>query len=334
MKSQKYELVNFDIADLTEHPKNVHYSTPMSEEMWEAFKKDIEVNGLQSPLTYNEATKFIIKGCHRLRAVKELHSEGIEGLDKIPCLVIKIEDPNREIEELIRDNIMRKEEDIIRKFKYINYLQQCIASRQGKAAEETGEGGKRDRIAKMINESTRMITMANLYESLSEERKKELEEWYFFNEDKTPTKKEISEKLKQLTALEKKVDTLQATNDNLREQQDEMTTKYNEVVDKLGKTEESLKEFKEIKKDVEVQKKLVKNIERLQTERSTLVRDRATAAVKSCKIFMDEADKTLEALSKEKDKDLIKDIKQHVNTCIESVGNWVTNAKAAMEKIK
>ena len=57
----------------------------------------------------NADTMHVIKGNQRLRAAREL------GISKLPCLLVKVINEEAEIEDLIRDNVLRREIDLFTK---------------------------------------------------------------------------------------------------------------------------------------------------------------------------------------------------------------------------
>ena len=109
------KLKQIDISELKEHPKNRDYFKDIadaSEEMWEAFKDNINELDLIEPLLVNEITMEVISGNQRFKACKEL------GRATVPCLLIRPED-GKELRMMISSNVMRRELDPFTLFEYI-----------------------------------------------------------------------------------------------------------------------------------------------------------------------------------------------------------------------
>lgn len=191
-------IAKLSVSDLKEHPKNQEYFQNISGEFWKIFVEDIRENGIREPLTVNSKNMRVIKGNQRLRAAREL------GLATVPCLLITIDNDDIEIEELIRDNVLRRDIDVFTKFMLVNKLRESVKGRQGErggigstSVENQQKLPPRNQIAEILKESVNFVSMADLFNALPGEKQAELREW-FYSQDKAPTQKDVKEEIDKL----------------------------------------------------------------------------------------------------------------------------------------
>ncbi len=237
-KTQLTVITQEPVDSLTPHPENGKYFSDMAGEVWEAFLEDIKENGITEPLTIDEATRYIIKGNQRHRAAVILQ------LETVPCIVRPYEDEQDALDDLIRDNAMRRDMGLLDKYKLVGHLKQRLEDRRGGNARGGGEnkGGSgtvppRDQICQILGLHKNDVTAALFLEGLDADAKAAFFEWV---NKYNPSKTNLYEKVKELKAAKKELDD----------------------------------EKKALKKEIKDQKARIKDLEHLEEEKARLETDR------------------------------------------------------------
>lgn len=251
------QLVRRKVSELQEHPKNKDYFSDITGDFWSIFLEDIRENGIREPLSLNTVTGYIFKGCQRLRAAREL------GIEEVDVLEEEIHEPESELDELIRDNVMRREVDMFTKFRLVGILREKVKGKKrgpkpkDQVKKDSPENEEKlppiDRIAQMINESRDTVTMAALFDSLSPESKEEVKEW-FYSQDKVPSKKDLDKEIRLRKDAEDKVETLWEQMQG-KEGEIEVLQKQLAELGEAGKKTADLEQLREQVKQLQKRKK-------------------------------------------------------------------------------
>ncbi len=219
------------LDNIIPHPENGRYFSDMTGEAWEAFLEDVKEYGITEPLTIDETTRYIIKGNQRYRAARILQME------TVPCIIRPYEDENDALDDLIRDNAMRRDMGLLDKYKLVGHLKTRLEDRRKKNGDGGGEnkGGSdvirpRDQICQLLGMHRQDVTAALAIESLSPSEKQEFFEWV---NKANPSKKNMYQQIKILK----------------------------------GKTKELEEEKKGLKKELKEQKNRLKDLEHLEEKR-------------------------------------------------------------------
>lgn len=89
------------ISELKSHPKNNYYFDDMEGDSWDSLLQSISTSGVTNAITINE-DKVIISGHQRVRACKVL------GINEISYKMIRYDDKNQEIKDLIESNLRQR----------------------------------------------------------------------------------------------------------------------------------------------------------------------------------------------------------------------------------
>ncbi|OHD22789.1 MAG: hypothetical protein A2Y38_20190 [Spirochaetes bacterium GWB1_59_5] len=205
-----YDIEMLPVDRLTPHPENHRYFSDMQGEIWRAFVADIAERGIRNPLTVDRANGQVVKGNQRLRAALEL------GITEVPVLWQDYDDTDEAIDDLIRDNVMRRDLSFFEKYRLVAVLQERIQSRQGEGGGESSHKGKKstslqneaksekpsDQIAKLLGLHTTDLAAANLLSTLPADVQTQFYKWA---ESSNPTRKAAQEKIKELKRLKAEV---------------------------------------------------------------------------------------------------------------------------------
>ena len=199
-----FEVEMVATSSLLLHPDNGKYFKDIDGELWRAFLADVAEHGIREPLTVERATGFVVKGNQRLRAVLEL------GIEEVPVMYRDYASPDEAIDDLIRDNVMRRDLSYFAKYRLVSVLRERVESRQGAGGGELshskyGEStsvqnaqkseSPRDQIAKILGLHQKDIAAANILSTLPDDVQKEFFRWA---EDSNPSRKEAQEKVREL----------------------------------------------------------------------------------------------------------------------------------------
>jgi len=196
------------VDSIKTHPENTRFFTDIDGELWKAFIADVSEHGIREPLTVDRATGYVVKGNQRLRAAMEL------AFAEVPVKYEDYESEDAAIDDLIRDNVMRRDMSYFEKYRLVAVLQERIASRQGdhEGNQHTGQRASagnrqkleppRDQIAKILGLCKDDITAANLLATLPDDVQKEFFAWASSND---PSKKAAQEKIRELKRLKAEV---------------------------------------------------------------------------------------------------------------------------------
>ena len=209
------------VSELKEHPDNKKYFNEIKGEFWLRFLEDIKEVGIKSPLTIDE-NNVVIKGNQRLKACQEL------DIKEIPCIVQEYESEDDKVEDLIRDNLLRRELNIFDVAKLVPMFKLMIKSRQGKHInklnkkdeEETTSLEKQeklppsDQIRKLLGGvTTNFMSFANIFNDLPDELQELTKKWALEKED-FPTLLESRKKIDELKEIvegnEKQLETIES----------------------------------------------------------------------------------------------------------------------------
>jgi|GEM_PF-4464823 len=208
--------MSFDVemvptTSLAIHPDNRKYFADIEGELWSAFVQDIAEHGIREPLTVDRLTGCVIKGNQRLRAAQEL------GIAEVPVMYRDYASPDEAVDDLIRDNVIRRDIPFFQKYRLVAALQERIASRQGEGGGELSHAkydpptsvqngqkseAPRDQISKLLGLHKNDIAVANILATLSPEVQSEFYHWANEND---PTKKEAQEKIRELHRVKKEL---------------------------------------------------------------------------------------------------------------------------------
>jgi ParB-like chromosome segregation protein Spo0J len=203
-----YDIEMVPTEALTTHPENGKFFRDMAGELWRAFVADIAASGIRDPLTVDRATGLVVKGNQRLRAALEL------GLAEVPVLWRDYADAEAAVDDLIRDNVMRRDLSFFEKYRLVAVLQERIESRQGdhEGNQHTGQRASvqkapkperpREQIAKLLGLHARDIAAANILSTLPEDAQAQFYKWA---EEHNPSRKAAQQKLKELKKLKAEV---------------------------------------------------------------------------------------------------------------------------------
>ncbi len=206
-----FDVEMVSVISLSIHPDNKNYFSDISGELWSAFVQDVAEHGILEPLTVDRSTGFVIKGNQRLRAAQEL------GVKEVPVMYRDYASPDEAIDDLIRDNVMRRDISFFQKYRLVAALQERIASRQGEGGGELSHAkydqstsvhfgqkseAPRDQIAKLLGLHKNDIVAANILATLSPDVQSEFYRWA---DENNPTKKEAQEKIRELRRVKKEL---------------------------------------------------------------------------------------------------------------------------------
>jgi len=235
------DFVIVSTASLKEHPQNREFFSDIVGSLWQDFLNDVRVNGITSPLTVNEKNE-VVKGNQRLRAAKEI------GIDVLPCIKVFYDDKEKELDDLIRDNVMRRDVDAFTKLTLVSRVlkRNEEASRQGERTDLADDDGTsvsttpklkpRDKTAKDMNISTKTVTAARRYNEMCDEDKEMLREWYTRNQGDVTSKK-LNERIEEVYRLRNDLDKAR-----------EVISEYAQKEKKYQKYEELVKEISELQR--------------------------------------------------------------------------------------
>jgi len=193
------KFVKISLDQIVIHPKNEEFfptkpRTAHEESELDELKEDIRVRGVQNPVVINWKTKHIISGHRRYKVLKEL------GFEETLCSVIDIPEDD-ELEWMLADNTERREVDSFLKMKIIPYLQERRAWKTGKGKKDDNKAeaelSPRDYIARAINKNKDFVTMANIFETLSVERQKEIQDWFYKEQNGNVADKSLRDKVRE-----------------------------------------------------------------------------------------------------------------------------------------
>jgi ParB family chromosome partitioning protein len=261
--------------ELKFHPENHNYFSDMEDELWQIFLEDIRQNGIREPLTASAETLYVVKGNERLKAAIEV------GIKELPVILQEYEDPDDEIDDLIRDNVLRKNVDIFSKFKLIERLRQRIPGRKRGPKKiddiapqlETSPLPPTEQIAQMLNESHDTVAIANVFNSLAPEVQESMKEW-FYSQDKIPTKKELTKEIKLRKKAETQLEDLWKEMEARDAQIEELSGKLVQSGDAKQIDVETKKAADKLASLKKSQNSLVEEIGGLRILSSTLIRSR------------------------------------------------------------
>jgi len=244
---------NVPVEKLREHPQNKEFFSDMTGAQWQDFLEDVKRNGITSPLTTNQ-NGVVIKGHQRLRAAKEL------SIESVPCNIYVYEDDEEELDDLIRDNVLRRDLDPYNKFVLTARLlrRNQEVSRQGARTDledddvTSGPGVQKlppkDKTMEEAGVGARTVNAASKFNALSEDDKDKIKAWAI-EKGKALTQKELTKKVNEISQLRAE----------------------------LGKNEravESLqKQLDEFERTKDEHQKLKNDIKRLMNQRGSLTRD-------------------------------------------------------------
>jgi ParB family chromosome partitioning protein len=192
------------------HPDNGKYFKDIDGELWRAFLADVAEHGIREPLTVDRSTGFVVKGNQRLRAALEL------GIDEVPVMYQDYASPDEAIDDLIRDNVMRRDMSFFAKYRLVSVLKERIESRQGNGGGNFSESSKqrtsvqnaqkfespRDQIAKLLGLHQKDVAAASVLSTLPDDVQKQ---FFLWAEDANPSKKEAQEKVRELAKVKKEL---------------------------------------------------------------------------------------------------------------------------------
>ena len=204
------QIVMVPTDQITPHPDNRKYFDDISGEMWDAFVDDIAQNGIREPLTVDAKTSYIIKGNQRHRAANLL------DIKELPVIYVEYEDPEYAIDDLIRDNVMKRDISLFRKYQLAAVLRERIESRQGQGGgrpwgnneeitsvqSEQKIESPRDQIAKILGLHSTDISAAVILKDLPAEKQAEICQWAKKN---NPNKAALQNKIRQYKKLKEEV---------------------------------------------------------------------------------------------------------------------------------
>ncbi len=149
--------MSFDVemvptTSLAIHPDNRKYFADIEGELWSAFVQDIAEHGIREPLTVDRSTGYVVKGNQRLRAAQEL------GIAEVPVMYRDYASPDEAVDDLIRDNVMRRDISFFQKYRLVAALQERIASRQGEGGGNFSSLRKSEFCPQMDRSSKRPAT--------------------------------------------------------------------------------------------------------------------------------------------------------------------------------
>jgi len=322
------------VDSLKEHPKNREYFQDISGEFWKIFLEDIRENGIKEPLTVNQSNMHVIKGNQRLRAAREL------GITEVPCLLVKIDTEDIEIEELIRDNVLRRDIDVFTKFTLVNTLRERVKGRQaGRPSKENpAQNGPdlkpRDKIAEIINVSKGFVSMADLYNSFPAEKQTELREW-FYKQEVEPTQKSLKEKLDDIAG---KNDTLNKMVMERDETISEQSIKIKDLTNFIQQKEIKIQELTgQVGKEQSL-KKLKEDIDKLKATRNTLSEE--MDVIKELVRIQHDARDLIKKLSPVKYSRIFSSdgispvVRKTITEIMDEVGMWVADIADILNKTK
>ncbi|KKK65991.1 hypothetical protein LCGC14_2968590, partial [marine sediment metagenome] len=117
------KLITKKVSELKEHPDNKKYFNDIQGEFWNQFLEDVKTVGIKSPITIDE-NNVVIKGNQRLKACIEL------GIKEVPCIIQNYESEDAKVEDLIRDNILRRDLNIYDLAKLVPMFKIMVKSRK------------------------------------------------------------------------------------------------------------------------------------------------------------------------------------------------------------
>ena len=91
----------FNITELSPHPRNTEFFDDMSGEKWNEFLESIKTRGVIEPIVITQ-DKVIVSGHQRVRACKEL------GISKIACDVHHYDSEDEILQDLLETNIRQR----------------------------------------------------------------------------------------------------------------------------------------------------------------------------------------------------------------------------------
>ena len=91
----------FNITELSPHPRNTEFFDDMSGEKWNEFLESIRTRGVIEPIVITQ-NKVIVSGHQRVRACKEL------GISKIACDVHHYDSEDEILQDLLETNIRQR----------------------------------------------------------------------------------------------------------------------------------------------------------------------------------------------------------------------------------
>lgn len=92
---------DFNITELSPHPRNTEFFDDMSGEKWNEFLESIKTRGVIEPIVITQ-DKVIVSGHQRVRACKEL------GITKIACDVHHYDSEDEILQDLLETNIRQR----------------------------------------------------------------------------------------------------------------------------------------------------------------------------------------------------------------------------------
>ena len=164
------------VSSITEHPNNKNLFADikdLSPALWEAMKTDISEFGVLVPLMVNDTTKQVIDGNQRLKACIEL------GIDTVPCVLV---DPGtEEIEEAwaLTANNTRRPPDTFGQFAQMDKIRHSYPSHKPgpKDKVQVNKGKTASQALREVFQY-RDIKAGDIYNSLSDEQKIAVLDWY------------------------------------------------------------------------------------------------------------------------------------------------------------
>jgi ParB family chromosome partitioning protein len=272
------EYIEIETTRLTEHPDNKKFFNDISGEFWTIFVSDIEQNGIKTPLIVNQDL-IVISGNQRLRAARKL------GIETVPCIISDAQSNDEEIDDLIRCNVMQRDVDVFTKFKLVKNLQNKFIGRKGERTDLHDETtsvqnarklNPRDEIAQILNENIRFITMGNIFNQLDEEKQEEVRRW-FYEQDNSPTKKALNEKIRELAGMNKELEkTKRQMNYEIEQNQilsRQLKQQQNEYQKHITRLVAELKSARKLKLQEEQIKKITEELHALDKKKLQMLKD-------------------------------------------------------------
>jgi hypothetical protein len=168
--------------EILPHPRNGEFFRDIADthpELWTTFVLDVRQNGIREPLEVNQETGLLLSGHQRLRAAIEC------GIEQVPVTFVRIP-AEKEIQHLTSVNMLRREDDPIHKYKWVQYLRSAIENNQ----IDNGQLSPRDFIAKTLQVSARTVQAADIFNALPQEKQVEMIKW-IHEQANIPTASEI-----------------------------------------------------------------------------------------------------------------------------------------------